>query len=151
MIDSNVASENGLPVEVRSLIDSDIPFIFNSWLKAYRNAKAVADVNQTIYFNEHHKLVEKLLKRCNTLVIGNAGDPLTVYGYINYEFVQGLFVLHFAYIKHDFRTLGLFKELMKATKHDFSTAGCFTHKLKSAGKLESNWNLIYHPYILINY
>lgn len=142
---------NSLPVEVRALIDSDIPFIFNSWLKAYRNAKAVCEVNQTIYFNEHHKLIEKLLGRGTTLVIGAAGDPATVYGYINYEHVQGLFVLHFAYIKHDFRTLGLFKELMKSTQNDFATLGCYTHKLKSSGLLEDKWKLVYHPYILINY
>lgn len=148
---SNNSASSTLPVEIRSLIDTDIPFIFNSWLKAYRNAKAVTEVNQNIYFSEHHKLIEKLLKRGKTLVIGAAGDPATVYGYINFEEVQGLFVLHFAYVKHDFRTLGLFKELMKATQHDFKLLGCYTHKLKSAGILETKWNLVYHPYILINY
>lgn len=142
---------NNLPVEIRALIDSDLPFIFNSWLKAYRNAKAVAEVNQNVYFSEHHKLIERLLQRGKTLVIGAAGDPATVYGYINYEEVQGIFVLHFAYVKHDFRTLGLFKELMKATQHDFSGAGMYTHKLKSSSILESKWNLLYSPYILINY
>lgn len=143
---------NSLPVEVRRTIDSDIPFIFNSWLKAYRNAKAVAEVTQNVYFSEHHKLVEKLLKRGQTLVVGAANDPATVYGYINYEHVQGLFVLHFAYIKHDFRHLGLFKELMKATGQDFSTLGCYTHRIsKNVLILEDKFNLVYHPYILINY
>ncbi len=146
-----MSSSGALPVEIRALIDSDLPFIFNSWLKAYRNAKAVAEVNQNIYFSEHHKLIERLLKRGKTLVVGAVGDPATVYGYINYEEVQGVFVLHFAYVKHDFRTLGLFKELMKATQHDFSGAGMFTHKLKSAAILENKWNLLYSPYILINY
>ena len=144
-------SNSSLPVEVRSLIETDYNFIFNSWLKAYRNARAVVEVNQTIYYQEHHKLIEKLLTRGQTLIIGAAGDPATIYGYINYEFVQGLFVLHFAYIKHDFRTLGLFKELMKATGHDFSLAGCYTHKIKASGILEDKWNLVFHPYILINY
>lgn len=145
------SSTSALPVEIRALIDSDLPFIFNSWLKAFRNSKFAAEINQNIYFSEHHKLIERLLKRGKTLVVGAAGDPATVYGYINYEEVQGIFVLHFAYIKHDFRTLGLFKELMKATKHDFSGAGMFTHKLKSASILEHKWNLLYSPYILINY
>ena len=142
---------NALPVEIRSLIDSDIPFIFNSWLKAYRNSPAACKVNQNIYFSEHHKLVERLLNEATTLVMSAAGDPATVYGYINFQEVQGVFVLHFAYVKHDFRTLGLFKELMKATKHDFSAAGMYTHQVRSNGILEEKWNLLYSPYILINY
>lgn len=147
----NSNNQNQLPVEIRALIDSDIPFIFNSWLKAFRNAKAVTEVNQTIYFSQQHKLIEKLLQRGQTLIIGAAGDPATVYGYVNFEHIDGVFVLHFGYVKHDFRGLGLFRELMKATKHDFSGLGCYSHKVRANGLLEDKFNLVFNPYVLINY
>lgn len=148
---SNGNNTNALPVEVRSLIETDLPFIFNSWLKAFRNSKFAAEVQQNVYFSEQHKLIEKLLGRCQTLIIGAANDPATVYGYVVYEYIQGIFVLHFAYVKHDFRTLGLFKELMKATKHDFSTLGMYTHRIRGGYVLEDKYNLVYSPYLLINY
>ena len=150
MSNDNVPS-TGLPVEVRAVIDADIPFIFNSWLKAFRNARAVSEISQNVYFSEQHKLIEKLLSRGKTLVISNSNDPATIYGYICYEYVQNIFVLHFVYIKHDFRTLGLFTELMKATSNDFSSLGMYSHKTRIGHLLEDKYNLIYHPYILINY
>lgn len=142
---------NALPVEIRSIIETDVPFIFNSWLKAFRNSRFAAPVNQNVYFSEQHKLVEKLLGRATTLVVGAASDPATVYGYVCYEYIQGVFVLHFAYVKHDFRTLGLFKTLMDATKHDFSTLGMYTHQIRGGYVLEDKYNLVYSPYLLINY
>ena len=70
----------------------------------------------------------------------------------NFEIVQGQFVLHYAYIKENFRKLGLFKALLAATNHDFKGAGLYTHRVpKTFPILESKYNLIYHPYILINY
>lgn len=147
----NNSTDNNLPVEVRALIETDIAFIFSSWLKAFRNSKFATEINQNVYFSEQHKLVEKLLGRAQTLVIGAANDPATVYGYICYEYIQGIFVLHFAYVKHDFRTLGLFKQLMAHTNHDFNTLGMYTHRIRGGYVLEDKYNLIYSPYLLINY
>jgi len=150
MNNSNVQSE--LPIEIRPIIDSDIAFIFSSWLRAYRNSYAVRDITQNVYYSEQHKIVERCITKGSTLVLSALEDPATIYGYLNFEIVQGQFVLHFAYIKQDFRKLGLFKSLLKATKHDFTGAGLYTHRVpKTFNILESKYNLIYHPYILINY
>lgn len=140
-----------LPIAIREAQEGDIPFIFSSWLKSFRSGLMNKEVDNTIYFSEHHKLTERLLKRSTTLMAVSPDDPATIYGYICFEKIEGLFVLHYVYVKHTFRAMGVMRQLMKATGQDFKTAGLFSHMTKIFERLSLKYDLIYHPYILINY
>jgi predicted GNAT family acetyltransferase len=108
-------------------------------------------VDNTIYFSEHHKLVEKLLKRSTTVIAVDPNDPATIYGYLTYERLEGILVVHYSYVKHTFRGMGVLRQLLKSIEHDWNTAGLFTHSTIISARLSLKYNLIYHPYILINY
>lgn len=148
---SKLNPEEQLVVKVRPALEADAAFIFNSWLKSFRDKGLAKPVCNEVYFSEQHKLVEKLLKRCTTVIACNPTDPASIYGWACFERVEGTFVLHYAYVKQPFRGLGLAKEILAEAKHDWQTAGLFTHWTTSALKLHQKHNLIYHPYILINY
>jgi len=139
-----------VPILYRPLAEEDRSFIYSSWLKSYRNGTGCRNVDNSIYFFNHHKVVESLLQRAKTIVCCNSDDPKVIYGYVVYEEVEGSFVLHYVYVKNIYRKLGLAKKMLAETKHDFNVLGCYTHQTGVGIAKEEKYNLLYHPYLLIN-
>lgn len=141
-----------LPISIREADQGDVSFIFSSWLKSFRGGAMAKYVENTIYFSEHHKLVERLLKRSKTVVACNPEDPATIYGYLCYEIVEGIFCVHYGYTKQPFRVLGVLRQLLHSTGHDFARGtGLATHQNQVGARMALKYNLVYHPYILLNY
>lgn len=141
-----------LPISIREANEGDLHFVFSSWLKSYRSSGwGCKFVDNTIYFTEQHKLVERLLKRCTTLIATDPADPATIYGYVVFEKIDGILVFHYCYTKHTFRAMGVLRQLLKSMDHDWNMAGLYTHMTKLFDRLSLKYNLVYHPYILVNY
>lgn len=138
-------------VRLRQAGQEDINFIFNSWLKSYRNSYATKNITSTFYFSEQHKLIERILKTAKTIIACNENDPSQVFGYIVADEVDGIFVIHYLYVKHSFRNLGIGKVLLNAFDHDPSVASLYTHHTHTAHRLAPKYNMLHHPYILLNY
>ena len=144
-------NEQILPILYRQVLEEDKPFLFNSWLKSFRQGTLAANVDNSIYYTNHHKLVEKILSKSKTIICCNSDDPSIIYGYVTYQIVDGQFVLHYLYIKNIYRKLGLGRKLLAETKHDFNVLGCYTHQTSVGVAKEEKYNLVYHPYILFTY
>lgn len=140
-----------LPILIRDAQPEDVSFIFNSWLKSYRSGLLARSVDNTIYYSEHHKLIERILKTSTVKIACNPEDIATIYGYLCFERIDGIFIGHFGYTKGPFRNLGVFSQLLKCTEHNFQNAGLFTHYTDKSRHLATRYNLVYHPYILLNY
>lgn len=139
-------SQENLPLSIRHANDTDIPFIFSSWLKSFRDSGLlVRAIPHTIYFTNHHKLLQKLIKRSTVYVACSPTDSSQIYGYIVAEYIEGTFVLHFIYVKHSFRKLGVGKALFNSFKHE-GGASCCSHLTKFGERLLLKYNMIYHPY-----
>lgn len=138
-----------VPVRIRPVNDSDISFIFNSWLRCYRATPFGRNMANTIFYTEHHKVIERLLKTADVYVACNDLDVADIYGYICAERVQGIFVVHFVYVKHMYRSLGIGKMLLNEFNHDSNVASLYTHNTLPAQKLASKFNMVYHPYIAL--
>jgi len=139
-----------LPANLRRADEKDISFIFNSWLKSYRNSLFAKSVSNTIYFSEHHKIVEKLAKTSEIIIACNPDDPEQIYGYACAEKIDGIFCLHYIYVKQPFRRLGVGNFLLNAFDRDISEPAVHTHQTKIAELLAAKFNTVYHPYLLIN-
>ena len=140
-----------LPTTLRLAEEGDIGFIFNSWLKSYRSSLFAKPISNTVFFAEHHKVIEKLAKTSQILLACNKEDPNQIYGYACAERVEGVFVLHYIYVKQSFRRLGIGKLLLDSFDHNFDDeSAVYTHHTKIAEKLAAKYHLIYHPYLLIN-
>lgn len=127
-----------------------MPFIFNSWLKSYRESFFARGITSTVYYNEHHKVIENLVSTCDTLVASNTNDPTDIYGFVCAEKIDGIFVLHYIYVKHTYRFLGLARLLVTQLEADFGkNAALYTHNTKVAERLAAKYNLIYSPYIAL--
>ena len=80
----------------------------------------------------------------------NEEDPSQVYGYIVGGALDGIALLHFIYVKHTFRNMGVGKTLLDAMGHDKEKAGVYTHHPRMADKLASKYNFVYHPYLMFD-
>ena len=136
------------PIRLRPLIEDDLAFIFNSWLKSYRFSDLAEKITNTIYFADHHKVIERLIEDSKVVVACNEEDPSQVYGYIVGGALDGIALLHFIYVKHTFRNMGVGKTLLDAMGHDKEKAGVYTHHTRMADKLAAKYNFVYHPYLM---
>jgi len=138
------------PIRLRKATQEDVGFIFNAWLKSFKSSLFAKSVPSTIYFAEHHKLIERLLKNQETIIACNHNDTSQIYGFVNAGKVEGIFCVNYIYVKQSFRNLGIAKSLINSFEHDASTAAIYTHSTRMSDKLASKFNFVYHPYILIN-
>ena len=138
------------PITLRAADEGDVEFIFSSWLKSYRGSLLFSKVQSSIYFPEMHKLIEKLLTNFPVIVACSSEDPSQIFGWICAGEVQGIFCLHYIYVKHTYRKLGVAKLLFNSFKHDVGSMGLYTHTTKLAEQLAPKYNLIHHPFILLN-
>jgi ribosomal protein S18 acetylase RimI-like enzyme len=79
----------------------------------------------------------------------NDKDVAEIYGFICGERVEGLFVLHYIYVKQMYRSLGIGRTLLNMFEHDFTTAALYTHHNRLATKLAAKYNLVHSPYIAL--
>ena len=138
------------PIQIRQANAEDVDFIFSSWLKSYRGSLLFSKVQSSIYFPEMHKLIEKLLTNFPVLIACSTEDETQIFGWICAGEVQGIFCLHYIYVKHTYRKLGVAKLLFNSFKHDAAGMGLYTHTSKLAEQLAPKYNLIHHPFILLN-
>ena len=135
---------------LRPMIEDDLPFLFNSWLKSYRFSHFGEKITTTIYFEDHHKIIDNILKKNQVIIACNPEDPSQLYGYIVAGREDSILVLHFVYVKHTFRNMGIGKTLLDAVGHSSDTASVYTHHTRMADKLASKHNFVYHPYLLFD-
>ena len=139
-----------LPILLRPANAEDVGFIFNAWLKSFRNSEHAKDLSNEIYFSEHHKVIEELLKRYDVIIACNNEDPSQIYGFICAGSTDGVFTLHYVYVKHTFRRMGIGQALLNSFQHDSNYAAIYTHHGRPAKHLAKKYNLIYHPYVALS-
>jgi len=139
---------NKLPIVIREATVDDAPFIFNSWLKSYKDSDFARRVPNIIYFAEHHKLIEGLLSHCSIYVACSEEDSNQILGYIVASSFTGTPIIHYIYIKHSFRKLGLATQLISSLSLNKSNMIAVTHWNKYATIASNKYHLVYHPYLL---
>lgn len=136
-------------IRLRQANQEDVSFIFNSWLKSYRNSLFAKNIPNEIYFTNHHNLVENLLQNNKVIIACSKEDPSQIYGYICAGHTDGILTLHYIYIKQTFRNMGIAKQLLSMFNHDSAIASVYTHHTRIAEKLGPKYNMFYHPYLLV--
>lgn len=138
------------PVRLRPATQEDVGFIFNSWLKSFRYSTFAKDITNTVYFTNHHKVIEDRLKNNQTIIACNDADPSQIFGFINAGLTDGILCINYIYVKQTFRNLGIGKILLNSFNHDPSVASCYTHETRISERLAAKYNMVYHPYLLFN-
>ena len=150
---------NKIPVKIRDMEEDDIGFVYNTWLKSHRDGVPAKHITNDVYFAEHKKIIEKKLQLSNILMLCDKDDTSQLYGYIVVEQpTDTVNIIHYIYIKYNFRKFGLGKHLLLAAIPAIGTKPVFvSHRPITRsygftetkwGKLKEQYNLVYNPYAI---
>lgn len=134
-------------VKYRPHKESDINFIYSTWLKSYRQSSWAEMMPNSVFFSQHAEIIKQIIARPTTsiTIICNPEDEEQVYGYLVSEANHS--ILHFAYIKYNYRKLSMMKTLLstfgKSTHNTF-----ITHLPRHFNNIKDKYGLIYNPYLL---
>lgn len=138
-----------LPIRIRPATEGDVSLLFSSWLKSYRSSLFAKQISNTVYYAEQHKVIEGLLKTSTVLIICEDTDPTNIYGWICAELIDGIFVLHYVYVKHPYRKLGLAKFLLNQFNHETGAASMASHMTRIGEQLAPKFGVVYSPYLAL--
>lgn len=141
-------------LEYRVATNADLPFIWNSWLKSYRdnNGQAKAVGSET-YFAEHRKLIGELTARSAILIACAPDFPDQIYGYVVFEAFNGpALVLHYVYVKRTYRRFGIASALVakarEVVQHRDDLPVGATHVTRLwHDHLRDRWGMWFNPYL----
>lgn len=125
-----------MKILLRQADESDLSFIYSSWLKSYKNTQKHVDTD--IYFKGQHKLIEKILNVSNVIIVCPEDDTETIIGYIVYRDDK----LHWIYVKSVYRNLGMARILL--TVFENGKPQCYSHYSPAVHFLFND--SVYDPY-----
>jgi hypothetical protein len=125
------------PFAMRPASEGDAPFIVDSWMLSYRPSAVARDAGGA-YIRGQKAKIRRLLSRANILVACLPEDPETILGWSATEAT----VVHFVYVKREFRRLGIASSLLSPFLGEATT---YTHRTPCVSSfIPSHWN--YDPY-----
>ena len=139
-----------LPVSYRTPTPADHPFIYSTWLKSYRHSDWARNMSNDTFFFHHKQIIEAILECPTTKItlICDQEDPDQLYGYCVARELSDKAVIHFCYVKYNFRKLGLMKQLVENAGYFSKSITFITHIPRNYADLKAKWNLEYNPYLL---
>lgn len=129
---------------------SDEPFIFSSWLKSYFvGSDFCADMSKTTFYAHHHKIVERILKRSQILIITPKDEDEIILAYMIRELGSGSnIILHYIYVKEAFRGDGLASYLLKQAALPQKSNITHLTNAKNMEYLRNKYEFNYCPYLM---
>ena len=133
-------------LQVRAAEPSDLAFIFKTWLKSYYySSPAVLHIPPEVYFHEHHKVAERLLRKSVVPVVCQRSAPGVLLGFAVLEMSTPL-CLHWLYVKNAWRKMGVAAKLLGSIDLNTCVYSHWTHAIK--GWTAARWpRLRYDPYL----
>lgn len=138
---------------VREAIESDHACIYATWLNSYRhNSSFAARIGNSVYFASQHSVIERLLERGRVLVATIEEDPDVILGWCCYEphndEIEGLeipAVIHYVYVKPNFRKSGVAKSLLDGARLD---GAMYTHETNAVASFlrPKMRKMVFNPY-----
>jgi len=141
--------DDQIEISIREFYPNDFNFVISKWLKNYKfSSRFTKKIKADIYYKWHHLLIENIMNRASTVIlIANPNDePDVNLGFICFENIGTDKVIHYLFIKPEFRNFGIAKRLYLKAMEDKQT-GYFTHWTYPVDTLEFKVpNLTYDPY-----
>ena len=138
-----------IPYILRNMVEEDKGHIFTTWLKTFWKVSPMHNCPPDFYLEHQRAIIEKLLETATTQIICAPEDPEYIYGYICYELVAGIMILHWLNIKPNWRRLGLMHSVLTALYPNVGKqAIILTHNIHDMTRLKDKYMLSYNPYYI---
>jgi hypothetical protein len=139
-----------LPIKYREATEGDMPFIFSTWLKSYRNSDWARQMSNDIFYSQHKAVVAHLLSKAQITMITSDTQDDEIYGYTVASVIGSTSVVHFCYVKYNFRKLGLMSGLVKHLGYFKADVNFITHLPRRYKQLQAKLGLEFNPYMLLD-
>lgn len=135
--------------KMRKMVDGDVNFILSSWAKSYRTTKNNRRMVNGVYYPNTTKVITEIMTRAEKIVIYNPepGKKDHIFGYAIFEYIGDLLVIHFIYIKHMYRRLGIVSEIIKRLKKNDVLPIICTFATDIFDIKKDDYNLMYNPFM----
>ena len=93
----------------------DVPFVLSSWLKSAADdvGGIAATFTRRVFYAEHERLLrESVLPRARVTVASSPESPDAIRGWACFEPTEHGTLLHYVYVRFDWRGLGVGKQLV---------------------------------------
>lgn len=112
-------------------------FVFDSWANSFRKSPWAGCVPNHLWDQVSREAARSILDRGARVIVAvtsiEGADGRRVMGYAVSE--PGKNILHFLYVKADFRNMGVGRAILDATVEGFSDAPCvYTHRTNSSSR-----------------
>ena len=142
-------SDARLAHQLRPFRESDRNFVTRGWTSEMRRAAFSRHVPQNVYWPSQHNLVADLLRLATTIIACDPQDEEHVYGCIVYQPAE-LAIVHWCYVKGDYRRVGLASALVVAAIGDKRPIYCTQpSELFNERTLVERHELVASPYLLL--
>ena len=138
-------------VKYRKPNEQDLPFIYSTWLKSYRQTDWAKNMSNDTFFHHHKAIVKSILenKRTQVTLICDLDDPDHLFGYVVAEVIGQRALVHFVYMKYNYRKLGIISQTLKILGYfDPKQVNFITHLPRNYLSLKTKYNLDFNPYLL---
>jgi L-amino acid N-acyltransferase YncA len=140
------------PCVIREARPEDRGFIFGNYLKSAYSSFAYRNMPAPAFQHFAARLLEQLIERSQVLVVHRKDDENALLAFaVSERPFKGMsqIVLHFMYIKHDYREQGLGGAILKAIGHDPDKTQLFaTHMTSAWFHIGPKFGAIYNPFFL---
>lgn len=129
------------------MVEEDEAFIYTTWIKIYHQVEPINFCDNQTYLPNQRAMIKKLITNAQVLVACTPEDPNSIIGYIVFDFVGDILVLHWLHIKAIFRRFGLARDMIKQLypRAKIDPIIC-THMFRSFKSLRNKYSLYFDPY-----
>lgn len=132
----------------REATDDDLAFILKSWLKAYSLSKFAGEMRPEVFYDEHKRVVMRLVAVSTTIVVCDPEDPSHIFGYCCFSLSPEAVVFHFIYFKSMYRGLGMARNLLAAMALPELAPRYATHANRCFHAMKERYRVEYNPYLI---
>lgn len=94
---------------IRPITETDLPFIFATWLKGlYHGNEFYSKIKQDVFYAQYHKMIETILPKSMIKIACLEDEPDVIIGYCVFETDR----LHWIFVKKAWRKLTIAKQLL---------------------------------------
>ena len=140
-----------LPVIFRAMVSpQDDGFIYNAWLKSYKDSSCGKTIVSDIFYSNHKEIVRKLIEDPNVSIVlaVNPDNTSQIYGFAAVETTPSVSTVHYVYTKYSFIQLGLARAMISEVEPDLSKIKFITHLPRDWREIATKYKVLYHPYLL---
>ena len=145
------------PYILRSFVEADKPFIYNSYMFSYHDYSDLRIVPKILYNTNQLEVINWLFAHAEILIICFPEEPDAIIGYIIHQIVNNVLIIHYVYIKNSFRGQGMFQKIVEPLvplTTEETTTVIATHITTGYFKVRNKINKVimtYDPYLITNW